>query len=141
MNCLITINDYHNTDGNMEKAELTTSAQIYGNSDRYFIEYDEQSNELKGCHAVMEIEGEDSVSISRTGSYTTNMKISKNKRNLCCYTTPVGTITMGVNATRIISDFADDKLNELDFTYTLDIDNVLLNKNRIRITAKYKEEN
>lgn len=140
MNCLITIHDYHNTDGQIEKAELTTTADIHGTAEKYVIEYDEQAEELKGCHTTMEITGNECVNVSRTGSYTTNLKISKSKRNICCYSTPMGNLSMGVHATRIKSDFSAGKLNELDFSYTLDFDNMLVSKNRIRITAKYKEE-
>lgn len=140
MNCLITIRDYHNTDGEIEKAELTTSAEIYGSENNYIIEYDEQSDELRGCHTVMTVTDGNCIEISRTGSYTTNLKISSGKRNICCYSTPMGTISMGVRATGIKSDYKNGRLNELDFTYTLDFDNVLVSKNRIILTAKYREE-
>lgn len=141
MTCLITIHDFHDTDGSFEKAELTTVAEINGTADDYTIGYDEQSDELKGCHTVMRITNGECVYVSRTGKYTTSLKMEKSKRNICCYNTPVGTISMGVTASRISSDFRNGKLHKLDFTYTLDFDSALVSKNRIKITASYKEEN
>lgn len=141
MTCLITIHDFHDTDGSLEKAELTTVAEIEGDADDYTIDYDEQSDELKGCHTVMRVINGKCVDVSRTGRYTTNLKIEQSKRNICCYSTPMGTLSMGVCASRISSDFRNGRLYKLDFSYTLDFDSALVSKNRIKITASYKEEN
>lgn len=141
MNCLITIHDFHDTDGSVEKAELTTIAEICGSENDYSISYDEQSDELRGCHTIMRVIDGKCVDVSRTGKYTTNLKIEQSKRNICCYSTPMGTLSMGVCASKITSDFRINKLHKLDFSYTLDFDSALVSKNRIKITASYKEEN
>ncbi len=141
MNCLITIHDFHDTDGSFEKAELTTVAEIDGSENDYTIGYDEQSDELKGCHTIMRITNGNCVDVSRTGKYTTNLKIEKAKRNICCYSTPMGTLSMGVTGSGITSVFRNGRLIKLDFTYSLDFDSELVSKNRLKISVSYKEEN
>lgn len=138
MNCIITINDYHNTDGRMEKAELTAPAEVYGTEDDYFIVYDEQSDELRGCRTTMRITDKSCVEIIRRGAYNTELKMEKGRRNLCCYSTPMGQIMMGVYSSKVSSELRDGRLIFLDFSYTLDFNNELLSKNRIRITAEYR---
>ncbi|MBQ8576215.1 MAG: DUF1934 domain-containing protein [Clostridia bacterium] len=139
MNCVITLCDYHNVQGQTEKAELTTTAEIYGTADDYFIIYNEQSEELQGCKTTVHVENSDRVTITREGNYNTEMKMEKGKRNLCCYNTPVGQIMMGVHTSAVRSEYAQGEKTILDFSYSLDFNNELLSKNRIKITAKYEE--
>lgn len=141
MNCLITIHDYHDVQGQHEKSELTTTAEIYGTPDNYFIIYEEQSDELMGCTTTVHVENSTRVTVSREGAYNTELKMEKNKRNLCCYNTPVGQIMMGVHTSSIRSEYTENKKTVLDFSYSLDFNNELLSKNRIKITAKYEEVN
>ena len=138
-NSVITICDYHNTDGELEKSELTTTARISGVEDNYFILYDEQSDELKGCLTTLHVTNGNCVNISRKGRYTTEMKIEQGKRNICCYATPLGQISMGVYTSRVKSEFNEGEKVKLDFSYTLDFNNNLVSKNRLKITAEYKE--
>lgn len=139
MNCLITICDYHDVQGQREKSELTTTAEIHGTTDDYFVIYEEQSEELKGCTTTVHVENSNCVTVSRTGAYNTELKMEKGKRNLCCYNTPVGQIMMGVFTSSIRSEYTENKKTILDFSYSLDFNNELLSKNRIKITAKYEE--
>lgn len=139
MNCLITICDYHDVQGQREKSELTTTAEIHGTADDYFVIYEEQSEELKGCTTTVHVENSNCVTVSRTGAYNTELKMEKGKRNLCCYNTPVGQIMMGVFTSSIRSEYTESKKTILDFSYSLDFNNELLSKNRIKITAKYEE--
>lgn len=139
MNCIITLCDYHNVQGQEETAELTTTAEIRGTGDDYTIVYEEKSEELQGCITTVHVEDSDKVTITREGAYNTEMKMEKGKRNLCCYNTPVGQIMMGVHTTAIRSEYEEGRKTVLDFSYSLDFNNELLSKNRIQITANYKE--
>lgn len=140
MSWLIRITDTHDSDGSIDRAEMETVAEVEGSEADYKIFYDEKSEEMKGCHTVVHVTGGHCVSISRTGSYNTELRMEKGKRNQCAYTTPVGQITMGVYTSRVISEFSDKKI-KLDFSYTLDFNNELLSKNRVKIEAEYKEAN
>ncbi len=139
MNCLITIQDYHDVQGQHEKSELTTTAKIHGTPDDYYVIYEEQAEELFGCTTTVHVENSNCVTVSREGAYNTELKMEKGKRNLCCYNTPVGQIMMGVFTSSIRSEYTENKKTVLDFSYSLDFNNELLSKNRIKITAKYEE--
>ena len=139
MNCLITIHDYHDVQGEREKSELTTTAEIFGTADDYSIIYQEQSEELQGCTTTVRVRNATCVTVSREGAYNTELKMEKGKRNLCCYNTPVGQIMMGVFTSSIRSEYTENKKTVLDFSYSLDFNNELLSKNRIKINADYKE--
>ncbi|MBP3441576.1 MAG: DUF1934 domain-containing protein [Clostridia bacterium] len=139
MTCLITICDYHDVQGQREKSELTTVADIHGTADDYYVIYEEQSEELAGCTTTVHVENSSRVTVSREGAYNTELKMEKGKRNLCCYNTPVGQIMMGVFTSSIRSEYTEKEKTVLDFSYSLDFNNELLSKNRIKITAKYKE--
>ncbi len=137
MKCIITIGDYHKIDGQTEKSELTTTAQIQGKADDYTIIYIEQGEELKGCKTTVSVKNGNTVTVTREGAYNTEMTMEKGKRTLCAYDTPVGQIMMGVYTSAISSQYTEKKKTILDFSYTLDFNNELLSENRIKITAKY----
>ena len=137
MTCLITICDYHDVQGQHEKSELTTTAEIHDTADDYYVVYEEQSEELAGCTTTVHVENSSCVTVSREGAYNTELKMEKGKRNLCCYNTPVGQIMMGVFTSSIRSEYTENEKTILDFSYSLDFNNELLSKNRIKITAKY----
>lgn len=136
MNCLITIHDMHLTDGKVERSELMTNADIEGNASHYTVRYNEQSEEMKNCRTCISVNGGCCVEITREGAYNTVMRIERGKRNICCYSTPVGTFMMGISGSSVSSDFKSGRLIKLEFTYELDADGTLLSKNRIRITAE-----
>ncbi|MCQ2484031.1 MAG: DUF1934 domain-containing protein [Clostridia bacterium] len=138
MSWLITINDTHKTDGQVENSELETVAEVSGTENDYKIEYDEQSEEMKGCHTTVHVTDGCCVHITRKGSYSTELMMDKGKRSQCCYITPVGQISMGVFTSRVISEFTEKNI-KLDFTYTLDFNNELISRNRVRIAAANKE--
>lgn len=138
MNCVITLCDYHNVQDQNEKAELTTTAEISGTADDYTIIYEEQSEELRGCTTTVHVENSDKVTITRSGAYNTEMKMEKGNRTLCCYNTPVGQIMMGIHTTAVRSEYEEGRKTILDFSYSLDFNNELLSKNRIKIIAKYQ---
>lgn len=138
MSWLITINDTHKTDGQVENSELETVAEVSGSRDDYRIDYNEQSEEMKGCQTSIHVTDGCRVHITRKGSYNTELRMDRGKRNQCSYVTPVGQISMGVYTSRVISEFNEDSI-KLDFTYTLDFNNELLSRNRVRISGTKKE--
>lgn len=138
MNCLINIHDMHLTDGKPERSEMITNAEIEGTAANYTVKYDEPSDEMKGCKTTIKVADGASVEIVREGAYNTVMKIEKGRRNICCYSTPVGNIFMGISANAVTSEFVNGRFRKLDFAYELDADGTLLSKNRIRITLERK---
>ena len=140
MSWLITITDSHDTDGQVDKSEMETVAEVEGFENDYCIVYDEQGEEMKGCRTTVHVTDGKCVQITREGGYNTEMKLEKGRRNQFCYITPVGQITMGVYTSRVISEYTDKSII-LDFTYTLDVNNELISRNRVKMKLEYKEAN
>lgn len=136
MNCLITIHDMHLTDGRPERSEMITNADIEGSAGHYTVRYNEPSDEMKGCRTCISVTGGCCVEITREGAYNTVMKIEKGRRNICCYSTPMGNFMMGISGYMVASEFKAGRLIKLEFAYELDAEGTLLSKNRIRITAE-----
>lgn len=136
MDCIITIHDMHLTDGQTERSEMITNADIEGSVGRYSLKYNEKSEEMKNCKTCISVIGGCCVRITREGAYNTVMVIEKGKRNICCYSTPMGNIFMGITGSMVNSEFTEGRLRKLEFSYELDMDGTLLSKNRIRITAE-----
>lgn len=134
MSWLITVTDTHNTDGQTERSEMTTTAEVEGSENDYVISYEEKNEEMKGCHTKVHVTDGSCVQITRTGAYNTEMTMDKGRRSQCVYITPVGQINMGIYTSRVISEFGEDRIT-VDFTYTLDFNNELISRNRVKITA------
>lgn len=138
MNRIITIHDIHEVQGQLEKSEMQTVAAVSGSENDYSIVYKEQSEEMEGCITTIHVTDRSCVTISREGKYTTQMKMQKGLRNQCSYVTPVGQIMMGIYTSRVVSEYSEKSI-KLDFSYTLDCNNELVSKNRIKITVNGKE--
>lgn len=134
-NILLTLNDAHIIDGNREAYEMTTRGVIKGDENNYTIEYDEQYDELRGCHTVIEVKDKKCVSIVRTGSYSSEMTIEQGKRHSCDYKTPYGSMLIGVAAQKVKSTIADGK-GTLELKYTIDFYGGVASKNEMVITIE-----
>ena len=115
---LLTIKDSHTTDGNKESYEMTTRGIWESSADGYKISYDEQYDELKGCHTELTVK-DLCVHMVRTGSFNTEMTIEKGKRHNCQYQSPFGSMLIGINAQKVASDVKDGK-GTLEMKYTID---------------------
>lgn len=135
----ITIIDGHSIDGQTEKSEMETVAEVEGTENDYKIIYEEKNEEMKGCLTTVHVTDGSCVQITRSGAYNTEMKMEKGRRNQCCYVTPVGQLTLGIYTSRIISEFEKNRRITVDFTYTLDFNNELVSRNRVKITVENKE--
>ena len=115
---LLTIKDSHTVDGSKESYEMTTRGIWEDDLNGYTINYDEQYDELKGCHTELTVRGT-CVSMVRTGSFTTEMTIEKGKRHNCQYQSPFGSMLIGIAAQKVASDIKDGK-GTLEMKYTID---------------------
>lgn len=131
-NILLTIKDAHIVDETRESYEMTTRGVFHGNEDDYKIEYDEQYDELRGCHTVLSVKNKNCVSIVRTGSYSSEMMIERGKRHNCNYITPFGSMLIGIDAQKVYSTVKDGK-GVLDLRYTIDFYGDVASQNELKI--------
>ncbi len=132
---LLTLRDAHIVDDARESYEMTTRGVFCGNDDNYTIEYDEQYDELRGCHTVLSVKNKKCVSIVRTGSYSSEMMIEQGKRHNCNYLTPYGSMLIGIAAQKVKSTVVDG-CGVLELKYTIDFYGGVASENEMEITVK-----
>ena len=130
---LVTIADSHIIDGAKEAYEMTTRGTFDGDGNNYTIEYDEQYDELKGCHTVMTVRDRRCVEIVRSGSYNSELIIERGKRHNCQYNTPFGSMVIGISAQKVKSSI-EDGVGVLDLKYTIDFYGGVANETEMKIT-------
>lgn len=131
---LLTIKDSHTIDGDTESYEMSTRGIWESDISGYKISYDEQYDELKGCHTELTVNGS-CVSMIRTGSFNTEMTIEMGKRHNCQYQSPFGTMLIGISAQKVASDITDGK-GSLELKYTIDFYGGVASENELIITLE-----
>ena len=76
-----------------------------------------------------------SMDIIKKGLANTHMQFEKNKKNLSCYTTPLGDMVVGIQANRIRVKEETDSLM-VDVDYSLDINYEHLSDCTIRVDVQ-----
>lgn len=131
---LLTIKDSHTIDGDTESYEMSTRGIWESDLSGYKISYDEQYDELKGCHTELTVNGS-CVSMIRTGSFNTEMTIEMGKRHNCQYQSPFGSMLIGISAQKVASDITDGK-GTLELKYTIDFYGGVASANELIITLE-----
>ena len=131
---LLTIKDSHTIDGDKESYEMSTRGIWESDLSGYKISYDEQYDELKGCHTELHVNGS-CVSMVRTGSFNTEMTIEMGKRHNCQYQSPFGSMLIGISAQKGASDITDGK-GTLELRYTIDFYGGVASENELIITLE-----
>ena len=132
---LVTINDSHTTEDNTDSYEMSTRGTFDGDDFNYVVEYDEQYDELKGCHTVMTVKDGKCVTIVRTGSYASELTVERGKRHNCEYNTPYGSMLIGITAQKVKSKIQNGT-GTLELQYTIDFYGGIASENNLRIVLE-----
>ena len=138
-NAIITITDRHFQDGEEYTCELTTSGSFEITETGCIVNYIETDEEMTNCHTKLTVEGSQKITMTRTGKYNTEMIIEKDRRHLCCYTTPYGEMLMGIYC-KYIENNIDESGGTLRFAYTIDFNNIPASENELEITVTNKAQ-
>ena len=123
--------------GESENIEITTRGKLLAKEDAVFLSYKEtEQSGYDGCTVLIKAEGNDRVTISRSGDANSHLLCEKGKRNLCSYSTPHGALTLGVTCGQIKNELNDDGLGKLSFSYELDVNGGLIGKNKLSIKIR-----
>ncbi len=131
---VIKIVDRHEMDGDPDGLETTLLGKFEGTKDNYTLSYTE-NGELEGCKVTLRVENGDTVTMTRSGMFETELIIQRGVRHNCSYSTPAGNLMLGVFAQRVESDM-DEKGGRLEFDYTLDLGAGVVSENYLVITVK-----
>lgn len=141
-NILLTIRDRHIQDGETDSSELMTTGTLVGTPDDYTLCYNEQDDALRSCVTTVHVEGQERVTMVRTGSSTAELIIEKHKRHNCHYNTPFGSFILGVYGKQIVSKILPDELSgTVAFRYTLDFNSSNSTENELIILFKEATSN
>lgn len=139
-NIVLTIRDHHVQDGESDSSELITTGTFEGTANDYRISYAEQDEALKDCVTTLHVEGEERVTMVRTGSSAAELILEARKRHNCQYDTPYGSFILGVYAKQISSHILPDQAcGALAFRYTLDFNSANSTENELNILFKEAE--
>lgn len=133
----IEIKTEQSLDGQSDTVEFSTNGRLGVKDDAYYLSYDESG--------LLDVEGEikttlyfkpdNTVVLSRKGSYNSRMVIEKGVRNNCFYSTPVGSLSLGIFGEKVISNLNENG-GSISMTYLIDADSKLLSRNKVNIFVR-----
>lgn len=118
--------------------EVVTAGSYYHRNGKHYILYDEV---VEGCsghiHNTVKI-GEESLEVIKRGISNVHMVFEKNKKNVSCYATPYGNLTVGIMAHRIRIEERDTDI-DVEVGYSLDVNDEYLANCSIQLNVKSKD--
>ena len=118
--------------------EVVTAGNYYHRNGKHYILYDEV---VEGCsghvHNTVKI-GEESLEVLKKGITNVHMVFEKNKKNVSCYATPFGNLTVGIMAHRIRIEERDTDI-DVEVGYSLDVNDEYLADCSIQLNVKSKD--
>ena len=118
-----------------EQFEIIARGSYCYTNDEQVISYTECGGELDGCKTKITVRNKSCVETLRQGGYTMQLIAEKQKRHMCCYDTPYGSMILGVFCSDVTSKLGKDG-GEVEFSYTLDVNSAFLSENKVKITIK-----
>lgn len=116
--------------------ELVTDGRYTTKNGKRYISYKESKmTGLEGVTTTLKVEGNQSVTLMRTGSASSHLIIEKGTRQLCHYGTQYGDLMVGISGCHIDSHLTDLG-GDLSFNYTLDINSNTISFNEVSISIK-----
>lgn len=117
---LITIRGVHTLDHEDNDVEMIIRGDYYQKNGKHYILYEEI---LEGAEErvknVIKI-SPSSMDIIKKGVTNSSMLFEKNKKNLSCYSTPVGNLVIGIQANHFYVEEQENSI-KVNVDYSLDI--------------------
>ena len=123
--------------GESDTIELTAEGKFAEKNGSYLIKYSDSfiSGANDPIFTSVKVSADDTVTVTRSGSYQSRFVIEKQKRCNCLYQTPYGSMTMGFYGEKIENNL-NEKGGELSLFYTVDVNGSQLNRNQMIISVK-----
>ena len=117
---MITIRGVHTLDNEDNDVEMIVRGDYYQKNGKHYILYEEI---LEGAEErvknVIKI-SPSSMDIIKKGVTNSRMLFEKNKKNLSCYSTPVGNLVIGIQANHFYVEEQENSI-KVNVDYSLDI--------------------
>ncbi len=132
----ITIKGIQKVDHEKDTTELFTQGNFYKKNNSYYITYDEsEATGFQGSTTTLKVEGNDKVTLIRSGNIRSHLIAQNGERNVGHYGTSEGNLSVGVYTKQINSEL-DENGGDLFFSYSLDINSNLISENEVYINIK-----
>lgn len=125
------------TENGDNTGEMTVIGTISNEDGKSVIEYIENNEETGPEETMITVFENDTVSIVRSGQFSSEMMVEKNVRHHTFYRTPYGELTMGIYGNQVDWS-ADDKGGVLKMRYSLDFNNGIVSENTMIIYIEEK---
>lgn len=125
------------TENGDNTGEMSVTGTLTCEEDKSIIEYIENNEETGPEETTITVFGNDTVSIVRSGQFSSEMMVEKNTRHHTFYRTPYGELTMGIYGNQV--DWSkDNNGGVLKMRYTLDFNNGFVSDNTMIIYIEEK---
>ncbi len=116
--------------------ELTTIGQMVIKNGKHYLFYKENDSiGAKGVKTTLKAEGDNKITLSRSGELESRLVIEKGQRSKCFYSTVQGQLVLGIFGEDITNTLGDNG-GVLSMTYTIDVENSLLSRNKVEIKVR-----
>lgn len=136
---LLTITGLQVLEGEQDiPVEVVTAGNYYHRNGKHYILYDEV---MEGCtgHTRNTVKiGKESLEVIKKGLSNVHMVFEKNRKNLTCYNTPFGDLTVGIMARQIKVEESDTDI-DVQVNYSLDVNDEYLADCSIQLNVKSKD--
>ena len=133
---LIDIKGTQGIGDDVDTIELTTVGQLAEKNGKQYLFYTENDAIGKAnVKTTLKAEGNNKVTLSRSGGLESKLVIEKGRRSKCFYSTVQGELVLGIFGEEITNTLNDNG-GFLSMTYTIDVENSLLSKNKVEIQVR-----
>ena len=117
---LVTISGVHTMDREDSDVEMIVRGDYYQKNGKHYILYEEvlegMEERVKNVIKISPF----SMDIIKNGAASSHMLFEKNKKNLSCYSTPVGNLVIGIQANHFSLEEQENSI-KVNVDYSLDI--------------------
>ena len=132
---LITISGIQMIDEDDSDVEMMVRGDYYQKNGKHYILFEEMMEGFEGkVKNVIKVSGR-GIDIIKRGIANVHMQFEKNKKNLSCYTSPLGDMVVGIQANKIRINEEPDSL-KVDIDYSLDVNYEHLSECSIRVDVQ-----
>ncbi len=122
-----------------EPVEIIAPGEYYYKNGKHYILYDEFAEGFESVTKnVLKLQ-EDSLEITRRGGSNVHMVFEKDKKSMTCYTTPFGSMMMGIDARSISIEESEEEIHA-KVEYALDVNYEHLADCMIDLYVQSKEQ-
>lgn len=133
---LITIKGEQRSDGQRDFTEMTVTGRMRRLGGHYFLHYHERQEHGFADHRViLKFEGQDKVTMQRTGQARSRLMIERGRRHICRYGTGYGDMLIGISGRKITGGLSKAG-GDIEFSYVMDVDSQTISENKVYISVK-----